>query len=655
MAWTDDSNESSGGWGDPLPPEEEDELRTIPTAATVNQWERVEPSEHETNPWARVKPKFDSTEVGNVKNSISKAISWCEEQKDSTRSKTNKIDEGRWSDNPAEQKSGSCDALGKSSSPEAAAAENEGKSRRKKDIDDITPNTESLWESEASPRPRSPGTRIDQQQISNGLKADSKPRIAAGPPPESEEMEVPDSAVPHIIGQDHGTIRALKNIPGITDVRVLLVKGSDQDSKIQMQRVKVEGSSRNAITRVMKQIRRIVLRSATKFNYPEISVTCLPPNNNDADAISLKLATVEEYQHYLPKHLKSFVVQHAPQEIQRKEYFCVGPRTSSDQLTDNAKILRRKRRRSYDRDHSNYLFGNWHQSLYTAPLSTCLHKFFHEDIDASPKERQPLIKLRVQLGKMLYYGRDLKAPGTWNVSLEEMTRMTSEHTLQPCFSSYCHVNILDKAREFLKVSGYEQVGAPEDTICACILDLDTSDKPSFNIRLQQRDKIVAKINKKSRRLAFVTFVSAEQGVDFQVRIQSRQRENPLPEVIRKGVFQAWNNRANIEDPLISPGGKQYHPLKALRKVFEYYKKGDIGFLFTQVSAVLDPEDQNEVVDSDSSMSRWKVSLQSSINTSDGDVEYVLARLNKMVTEVQKLLETNHVHVDKLSLSGQLFQ
>lgn len=257
------------------------------------------------------------------------------------------------------------------------------------------------------------------------------------------------------------------------------------------------------------------------------------------------------------------------------------------------------------------------------------------------------MKMRILFGKMFYFGTDLTAPETWNVSLPEMDTMTSEQTLRPCFSAYCHDDAVMKARKVLQASGYEQhkLGSSQDTVCAELVDVDasTTTKPTFNIRFMQRDKIAAKINRKAKRHAYVTFVDGMPGHDLQLRIQSRQKEPVLDENVKRLVFKAWSKRTGIEDPLISPSGHHYVPLRVLHKVFEYYKKGEIEVALVQVSPVLEHNNHKDLQEENVKRSSWKISFQQSFNPTrtgnvDDDVQHAITRVAVLTAEAKRFSE-----------------
>ncbi|KAL2650654.1 hypothetical protein R1flu_018782 [Riccia fluitans] len=489
-------------------------------------------------------------------------------------------------------------------------------------------NTERSWENDP--------------QVSKRLRRSTElpcpPRSSAPVDTKCEELEVPESAVPHIVGQAHRNVHAFRRVPGIMNVCV--IKTASTDEKV-INKVKVLGSCTDAIDRVIKQVKRLVLRSATNPATSEVTVICFREKKEGEDAISLELATADVFQQYLSKQFKAFVVRFAPEEVQKKQYFTCSRRITSDQLSDNARLTSLKNR-NYPGDGPVHLFGSWDSSLYIIPISTCLNKFYDQSLH-DDKGEPPLMKVRIQLGKMFFFGTDLPASETWNVALPEMETMTAQKTLKHCFSSFCHPDAIAKARKLLVASGYEHQGleSPQDAICAELVDMDAPTRPTFNIRFMLKDEITAKINRKSRRHAFLTFVDEATGYDFQLRIQSRMKEPVLDKKVLKLVYDAWTKRGGVEEPLISPSGHHYFPLRILRKVFEYYKKDGTEVVLTQVSPVKLPSSCGEEVPD----CRWKMCFKQSFAPSvtqnvNETVDNTVIRLAELVAEAKKFSEVS---------------
>ncbi|KAL3700964.1 hypothetical protein R1sor_018986 [Riccia sorocarpa] len=621
-----------------------------PATDQPNPWESSQPpkGKNHDNPWESARPSAKTNGAGT----------W--DSGESSAAPTSGWDSGE----PSAAPTSGWDSGQPSSAPSSAWDSCEPTAASVDAWDSVNPSANTQrddpWESV-----KSPSSRPAESSWDTGAPASKRPRISTDPqnqqrsqpprsvpektvPRECRELEVPESAVGHIVGQSSRNVLAFQRVPGITRVSTYKMRapGTDENDKKVIHKVKVEGSSMEAINSVIKQIQRIVIRSATNPPSSDVTVICFREKREGEEGLSMELTTAEVFQHYLPKQLKSFVVRFAPEEAQKKQYFCCSRRIASDQVPDNAKFTSRKKARSYAGDVPVHLSGSWASKFYITPISSCLHNFYHLSLQGGSRGGPPMMKVRIQLGKMLFFGTDLGAPDTWNMTLPDIETMTAEKTLKHCFSSYCHPETMDNARKLLEKSGYIQHGieSSQDAICAELVDMDSTAacKPTFNIRFLQKDEIVAKINKKSKRHAFLTFVDESSGHDFQLRIQSRMQEPALDQKILKSVYEAWTKRGDMEDPLTSPSGHHYFPVRILRKVYEYYRKDGTEVVLTQVSPISPPSTSGGEEAPDNSR-RWKICFKQSFTPStsenvDETVEHTVVRLAELVAEVKKFSE-----------------
>ncbi|CAM6104504.1 unnamed protein product [Calypogeia fissa] len=133
------------------------------------------------------------------------------------------------------------------------------------------------------------------------------------------KVEVPDSAVGHIIGKAHRKMNALGHMPGITHVSV----HEDLENE-DKQIVLVEGSE-EAIGEVLARINRLHMCICAESVLHEMHYACVvvdsaTPHSLPDDPIILRIASEEKLSLHMPQHLLSFVYRHFPEDFDDRTY-----------------------------------------------------------------------------------------------------------------------------------------------------------------------------------------------------------------------------------------------------------------------------------------------------------------------------------------------
>ncbi|CAM6106226.1 unnamed protein product [Calypogeia fissa] len=473
------------------------------------------------------------------------------------------------------------------------------------------------------------------------------------------KVEVPDSAVGHIIGKAHRTINALGHMPGITHVSV----HEDLENE-DKQIVLVEGSE-DAIGVVLAQINRLHMRSCAASVLPEMHYACFvvdseTPHSLPDDPIILRIASEEKLSLHMPQHLRSFVYRHFPEDFDDRTYyyfhsrssgeaaalsFIVQPPAASEELSAVPPKKPSIRRKLLEKTRASLVLASWEKTAYHSYLCASLTKLLHE----APGQGHAVLKIRLVIGKTLYYGTNLCKGDLWKLSVGQMDDRILYQTLRPTFSIYSSAENIRRGRRFLHISGYRRVSFSQ-VVSAELVDMDSEpdSKQSYHFEMDRSSnwsevpvEPLVRFCKVSKRHTFLTFLNGHKGVDMELRLQSRDAEDSLDLKTKRSLYEAWHEVGTEEHPLVSPSGKRYFPLNVLYKDAETYRKGAFEVAFTKVTAARDDVDTTHDEKDLSNLCRWKVSIRSL------DVRYRSIRENVSELEIAEQAKDILHHIDLL--------